>query len=130
MRPEALAIPFATPALDQLADAQFAEIARLVEAHRGIRLPPSKRAMAEGRVRRRALGFKDLAQRGEAIKKLNADVIVPPPPLRLAMAITRTLMAVLSGLRFGDSNRRRSGVHAEACTDGAGRGRKTRRSRN
>ncbi len=69
MRPEALARPVAAPALDQLADAHFAEIARLVEAHTGIRLPPSKRTMVEGRLRRRvrALGFKDLTQYGEAI---------------------------------------------------------------
>jgi chemotaxis methyl-accepting protein methylase len=59
----------ASPTLDQLAERHFVEIARLVEAHTGIRLPPSKRTMVEGRLRRRvrALGLKDLEEYGEAI---------------------------------------------------------------
>lgn len=59
----------AAPRLDQLADSHFDEIARLVETHTGIRLPPSKRTMVEGRLRRRvrALGLRDLEDYGEAI---------------------------------------------------------------
>jgi len=59
----------ASALLDQLADGHFVEIARLVEAHTGIRLPPSKRTMVEGRLRRRvrALGLKGLEDYGEAI---------------------------------------------------------------
>ena len=36
---------------DQLQERHFAKLARLVEEHTGIRLPPAKRAMVEGRLR-------------------------------------------------------------------------------
>ena len=44
---------------DQLQERHFAKLARLVEEHTGIRLPPAKRAMVEGRLRKRirALGI-------------------------------------------------------------------------
>jgi chemotaxis protein methyltransferase CheR len=69
LRLEAPASAGAAAPFDQLADRHFAEIARLVEAHTGIRLPPSKRTMVEGRLRRRvrALGLRDLEDYGEAI---------------------------------------------------------------
>jgi len=69
LRHEALVSAGAAPTLDQLANRHFVEIARLVEAHTGIRLPPSKRTMVEGRLRRRvrALGLRDLMEYGEAI---------------------------------------------------------------
>ena len=36
---------------DQLQERHFAKLARLVEEHTGIRLPPAKRTMVEGRLR-------------------------------------------------------------------------------
>jgi chemotaxis protein methyltransferase CheR/two-component system chemotaxis response regulator CheB len=55
--------------LDRLDEPHFLEIARLVEEHAGIRLPPSKRTMVEGRLRKRvrALGFSDLNAYGDAV---------------------------------------------------------------
>ena len=49
--------------VDRLTERQFAQIARLVTDHTGIKLPPSKRLMVEGRLRRRArvLGYSDLS---------------------------------------------------------------------
>jgi chemotaxis protein methyltransferase CheR len=69
LRHEALAGGGAAVMLDQLADNHFVAIAGLVEAHTGIRLPPSKRTMVEGRLRRRvrALGLRDLEDYGEAL---------------------------------------------------------------
>ena len=54
---------------DRLREKHFAAIARLVEAHTGIRLPPAKRVMLEGRLRKRvrALGLASLAEYGEAM---------------------------------------------------------------
>jgi len=54
---------------DQLQERHFAELTRLIENHTGIRLPPVKRTMVEGRLRKRvrALGLKDLSEYGEAI---------------------------------------------------------------
>jgi chemotaxis methyl-accepting protein methylase len=57
------------PPLDRLDEPHFLEIARLVEEHAGIRLPPQKRTMVEGRLRKRvrALGLPDLNAYGDAI---------------------------------------------------------------
>ena len=54
---------------DHLAERHFEQISRLVEQHTGIKLPPSKRLMVEGRLMRRvrALGLDGLAQYGEAM---------------------------------------------------------------
>ena len=54
---------------DRLREKHFVAIARLVESHTGIRLPPTKRVMLEGRLRKRvrALGLDTLAQYGEAM---------------------------------------------------------------
>jgi chemotaxis protein methyltransferase CheR/two-component system chemotaxis response regulator CheB len=54
---------------DHLADRHFDRISSLVEQHTGIKLPPSKRLMVEGRLLRRvrALGLDGLAQYGEAM---------------------------------------------------------------
>ncbi|MGD1016748.1 MAG: CheR family methyltransferase [Roseiarcus sp.] len=54
---------------DQLQERHFAKLARLVEEHTGIRLPPAKRAMVEGRLRKRirALGLARLDEYGHAI---------------------------------------------------------------
>ena len=54
---------------DRLREKHFLNLARLVETHTGIRLPPAKRAMLEGRLRRRvrALGLSNLADYGKAI---------------------------------------------------------------
>ncbi|MBR0686347.1 protein-glutamate O-methyltransferase CheR [Bradyrhizobium manausense] len=41
------------PSADRLTDREFAQIARLVTDHVGIKLPPAKRTMVEGRLRRR-----------------------------------------------------------------------------
>jgi len=56
---------------DRLREKHFLTLARLLESHTGIRLPPSKRLMLEGRLRRRvrALGLANLAEYGEAIFK-------------------------------------------------------------
>lgn len=58
--------PFAE---DRLHEKHFLTLAKLVESHTGIRLPPSKRVMLEGRLRRRmrALGLAKLADYGETI---------------------------------------------------------------
>ena len=50
------------PAIDSLSDRRFAAIAHFVEGEVGIKLPPSKRIMVEGRLRRRvrALGLRGL----------------------------------------------------------------------
>ncbi|CAH2601893.1 Chemotaxis protein methyltransferase [Rhodovastum atsumiense] len=50
LRPHALA---PLPAEDLLSDQQFRQLATLVEDHAGIRLPPAKKTMVEGRLRRR-----------------------------------------------------------------------------
>jgi chemotaxis methyl-accepting protein methylase len=54
---------------DQLQERHFAKLARLVEERTGIRLPPAKRTMVEGRLRKRlrALGLADLDEYGHAI---------------------------------------------------------------
>jgi len=54
---------------DQLQERHFARISRLVEEHSGIRLPPAKRTMVEGRLRKRirALGLTRLEDYGHAI---------------------------------------------------------------
>ena len=54
---------------DHLSDRHFAEIARRVEGFTGIMLPPSKRVMVEGRLRKRvrALGLSDLEEYGREI---------------------------------------------------------------
>ena len=48
---------------DHLNNKHFAAIAQVIEGHVGIKLPPTKRTMVEGRLRKRvkALGFKDLS---------------------------------------------------------------------
>jgi chemotaxis protein methyltransferase CheR len=55
--------------LDQLQEKHFIRLARLVEDHTGIRLPPAKRTMVEGRLRKRmrALGLSRLNEYGVAI---------------------------------------------------------------
>ncbi len=55
--------------LDQLQERHFAKLAQLVEDHSGIRLPPTKRTMVEGRLRKRmrALGLARLDEYGRAI---------------------------------------------------------------
>lgn len=52
-----------TDNFDHLDDRQFAAIAKVVEGHVGIKLPPAKRTMVEGRLRKRvkALGFRNLS---------------------------------------------------------------------
>ena len=54
---------------DQLQERHFAKLSRLVEEHTGIRLPPAKRTMVEGRLRKRirALGLTKLEDYGSAI---------------------------------------------------------------
>ena len=41
------------PSYDGLCDAEYARLATLVSNHTGIRLPPAKRTMMEGRLRKR-----------------------------------------------------------------------------
>jgi chemotaxis protein methyltransferase CheR len=55
--------------LDQLQEKHFIRLARLVEEHSGIRLPPTKRTMVEGRIRKRmrVLGLSRLDEYGEVI---------------------------------------------------------------
>ena len=55
--------------VDQLQERHFAKLARLVEERTGIRLPPGKRTMVEGRLRKRirALGIADLDEYGRAV---------------------------------------------------------------
>ncbi len=55
--------------LDQLQEKHYVKLARLVEDHTGIRLPPTKRTMVEGRLRKRmrALGLARLDEYGRAI---------------------------------------------------------------
>jgi chemotaxis methyl-accepting protein methylase len=54
---------------DRLIESHFLKLAHLVETHTGIRMPPSKRLMLEGRLRRRvrALGLDTLTDYGKAI---------------------------------------------------------------
>ncbi len=54
---------------DQLHEKHFARLAQLVEDHTGIKLPPGKRIMVEGRLRKRvrALGLPCLQDYGDAI---------------------------------------------------------------
>ena len=54
---------------DHLSERHFGQISMLVERHTGIKLPPSKRLMVEGRLMRRvrALGLDSLAQYGSAM---------------------------------------------------------------
>jgi len=49
---------------DSLSERDFARMAGLIEGHCGIRMPPSKRVMVEGRLRKRlrALGLRDLTE--------------------------------------------------------------------
>ncbi len=56
----------ATVAADRLADRHFAAIVSVVEGHVGIKLPPAKRIMVEGRLRKRvrALGLDSLKSYG------------------------------------------------------------------
>ena len=62
-------IPLDTTNADRLKDGHFNEIARLVESYSGIMLPPVKRIMIEGRLRRRvrALGLDNLSAYGAEI---------------------------------------------------------------
>ena len=55
--------------VDRLQERHFAKLARLVEERTGIRLPPGKRTMVEGRLRKRirALGIADLDEYGRAV---------------------------------------------------------------
>ncbi len=55
--------------VDQLQERHFAKLSRLVEEHTGIRLPPAKRTMVEGRLRKRlrVLGLTRLEDYGHAI---------------------------------------------------------------
>ena len=55
--------------VDRLQERHFAKLARLVEERTGIHLPPRKRTMVEGRLRKRirALGIADLNEYGRAI---------------------------------------------------------------
>ncbi|MGA1857779.1 CheR family methyltransferase [Azospirillum sp. 11R-A] len=50
------------PSSDTLSERDFARLAVIIERHAGIRMPPSKRTMVEGRLRRRlrALGLPDM----------------------------------------------------------------------
>jgi chemotaxis protein methyltransferase CheR len=52
------------PAVDHLKDRDYARIAHLVSDHAGIRLPPTKRTMVEGRLRKRmrTLGYNQLTE--------------------------------------------------------------------
>ena len=54
---------------NQLTEHHFDQISRMVESHTGIKLPPAKKLMVEGRLmkRVRALGLPGLPQYGEAI---------------------------------------------------------------
>jgi len=54
---------------DQLHEKHFTHLAQLVEDHTGIKLPPGKRTMVEGRLRKRvrALGLAGLRDYGDAI---------------------------------------------------------------
>lgn len=54
---------------DELDEKHFARLAQLVEDHTGIKLPPGKRTMVEGRLRKRvrALGLARLQDYGDAI---------------------------------------------------------------
>jgi chemotaxis protein methyltransferase CheR len=54
---------------DQLHEKHFTRLAQLVEDHTGIKLPPGKRTMVEGRLRKRvrALGLSGLRDYGDAI---------------------------------------------------------------
>src|SRR6516164_9814628 len=51
------------PLVDGLTDREFARLAGLITDHVGIKLPPSKRTMVEGRLRRRVrlLGYNSLS---------------------------------------------------------------------
>ena len=57
------------PVADRLSPRHFQAIATVVEARTGIRLPPAKQTMVEGRLRRRlrALGLADLGQYGRLL---------------------------------------------------------------
>lgn len=55
--------------LDQLREEHFVKLSRLIEDHTGIKLPPIKRTMVEGRLRKRmrVLGLSTLREYGHAI---------------------------------------------------------------
>lgn len=55
--------------LDQLREEHFVKLSRLIEDHTGIKLPPIKRTMVEGRLRKRirVLGLSTLQEYGHAI---------------------------------------------------------------
>lgn len=55
--------------LDQLNEDHFFQLTRLIEGHTGIKLPPVKRTMVEGRLRKRMrhLGLANLSEYGDAI---------------------------------------------------------------
>jgi chemotaxis protein methyltransferase CheR len=55
--------------LDQLNEDHFRQLTQLIEGHTGIKLPPVKRTMVEGRLRKRMrhLGLANLSQYGDAI---------------------------------------------------------------
>lgn len=55
--------------LDQLREDHFVKLSRLIEDHTGIKLPPVKRTMVEGRLRKRmrVLGLSTLQEYGQAI---------------------------------------------------------------
>jgi chemotaxis protein methyltransferase CheR len=54
---------------DRLHERHFSALARLIEDHTGIRLPPNKKTMVEGRLRKRlrVLGLSTLNEYGEAL---------------------------------------------------------------
>ena len=56
-------LPDQSPLVDRLTDREFARLAGLITDHVGIKLPPSKRTMVEGRLRRRvrSLGHSSLS---------------------------------------------------------------------
>src|SRR5664280_667737 len=65
---------------DQLQERHFTKLSRLIEEHTGIRLPPGKRTMVEGRLRKRilALGLTRVEDYGRAIfegGKLNDEFV-------------------------------------------------------
>ena len=63
------AAPLPQAVADRFTDRQFNAVAELVQGEVGIQLPPSKRTMVEGRLRKRvrALGLEDLEAYGRAL---------------------------------------------------------------
>ncbi len=105
----------------QLSPLDFDRLARFVNGHTGIRLPPVKRAMVEGRLRRRvrALGFADfgaycayvfkengLAQEGEfiidAITTNKTDFFREPDHFRLLERMVLPQLALEGRIGFAE----------------------------